>query len=103
MNTLPEQLQQFARLNEYVNEPTIELVFGHVAVNKENMTKILTILAENKVRQFVLAETSSALMDELEAFTEAGCRMVGMKKFSYTVHWGDWSDTREIKGVELAF
>lgn len=99
MNNLAEQLNQFVRLNEYVQEPTIEDV-AWVALNQENMTKILTILAENKVRKFVLAEASSALMDELDAFTEAGCRMVGMKKFSYTDRWGD---TRAIKGVELAF
>ena len=79
-------------------EDISELVIDRTgSLDSEKATKIVEVLKDEGYKEFALADSSSGLMDELFAFTEAGCEISGTVKFNQIRKYG----SKEIKAIGL--
>ena len=84
-------------------EDISELVIdGISSLDSEKATKIVEVLKDEGYKKFSLADSSSGLMDELFAFTEAGCEISGTVKFNQVRKYGNCMiRPKEIKAIGL--
>ena len=79
-----------------------ELVIDGIGIlDSEKATKIVKNVKDEGYKEFALADSSSGLMDELFAFTEAGCEISGTVKFNQVQKYGDIIRSKEIKAIML--
>ena len=80
-----------------------ELVIDGIGIlDSEKATKIVEVLKDEGYKKFALADSSSGLMDELFAFTEAGCEISGTVKFNQVRKYGNCMiKSKEIKAIVL--
>ena len=80
-----------------------ELVIDGIGIlDSEKATKIAEVLKAEGYKKFALADSSSGLMDELFAFTEAGCEISGTVKFNQVRKYGNCMiRSKEIKAIGL--
>ena len=80
-------------------EDVSELVIDGIgSLDSEKATKIVEVIKTEGYKEFALADSSSGLMDELFAFTEAGCEISGTVKFNQVRKHGR---LKEIKAIML--
>ena len=78
------------------------VIDGIGSLDSEKATKILEVLKDEGYKEFALADSSSGLMDELFAFTEAGCEISGTVKFNQVRKYGNCMiKSKEIKAIGL--
>ena len=84
-------------------EGVSELVInGICSLDSEKATKIVEAIKTEGYKEFALADSSSGLMDELFAFTEAGCEISGTVKFNQVRKYGNCMiRSKEIKAIML--
>ena len=84
---------------ENISELVID---GTGSLDSEEATKIVEVLKTEGYKEFALADRSSSLMDELFAFTEAGCEISGTVKFNQVRKYGNCMiRPKEIKAIGL--
>ena len=84
-------------------EDISELVIDGIgSLDSEKAAKIVEVLKAEGYKEFALADSSSSLMDELFAFTEAGCEIFGAVKFNQVRKYGNCMiRSKEIKAIML--
>ena len=84
-------------------EDVSELVIDGIgSLDSEKATKIVEVIKTEGYKEFALADSSSGLMDELFAFTEAGCEISGTVKFNQVRKYGNCMiRSKEIKAIML--
>ena len=83
-------------------EGVSELVIDGIGnLDSEKAAKIVEVIKTEGYKEFALADSSSGLMDELFAFTEAGCEMSGTVKFNQVRKCCDIIRSKEIKAIML--
>ena len=81
------------------SEGVSELVIDGIGnLDSEKAEKIAGVLKNEGYNEFALADSSSGLMDELFAFTGAGCEISGTVKFNQVRKYGR---SKEIKAIML--
>ena len=86
----------------FVEDVSKLVIDGTGSLDSEKAAKIAEVLKAEGYKEFALADSSSGLMDELFAFTEAGCEISGTVKFNQVRKYGNcmiWS--KEIKAIML--
>ena len=75
---------------------------GICSLDSEKAAKIVAVLKDEGYKEFALADSSSGLMDELFAFTGAGCEISGTVKFNQVRKYGNCMiRSKEIKAIML--
>ena len=94
-----EETEMAVRFVEGVPELVID---GIGSLDSEKATKLVEVLKAEGYKEFALADSSSGLMDELFAFTEAGCEISGTVKFNQVRKYGNCMiRSKEIKAIML--
>ena len=84
-------------------EDISELVIDRTGrLDSEKAAKIVEVLKDEGYKEFALADRSSGLMDELFAFTEAGCEISDTVKFNQVRKYENCMImSKEIKAIML--
>ena len=84
-------------------EGVSELVIDGIgSLDSEKAAKIVEVLKAEGYKEFALADSSSGLMDELFAFTEADCEIFGTVKFNHVRKYGNCMiKSKEVKAIML--
>lgn len=71
-------------------------------LDSEEAGKVVEVLKAEGFTEFAISDSSSGLMDELFAFTEAGCQISGAVKVNQVREHSDGStSSKEIKAIAL--
>lgn len=114
MTTFKEQLEELEEISKKIyNASEVGVRFvegvseglvikGIEELDSEEAGKVLEVLKAEGYKEFAIADSSSGLMDELFAFTEAGCQISGAVKFNQVREYSDGStSSKEIKAIAL--
>ena len=86
----------------FVEDISKLVIDGIGSLDSEKAAKIVEALKDEGYNEFALADSSSGLMDELFAFTEAGCEISGTVKFNQVRKYGNCMiRSKEIKTIML--
>lgn len=89
------------RFAEGVSELVIDGMYIY-NLDSENAAKVVEVLKAEGYKEFALADSSSGLMDELFAFTGAGCEISGTVKFNQVREYSNGKTrSKEIKAIAL--
>ena len=87
------------RFAEDVSELVIDGIYN---LDSEKAVKVVEVLKVEGYKEFALADSSSGLMDELFAFTGAGCEISGTVKFNQVREYSNGKTrSKEIKAIAL--
>ena len=87
------------RFAEGVSELVIDGIYN---LDSEKAVKVVEALKAEGYKEFALADSSSGLMDELFAFTEAGCEISGTVKLNQVREYSNGKTrSKEIKAIAL--
>lgn len=103
LEELGEKIYNESGIGVRFAEGVYVLVIKRIAeLDSEEAWKVLRVLKTEGYKSFALADSSSGLMDELFAFTEAGCEILGPVKLNQVREYSDGStDSKEIKAIAL--
>lgn len=88
------------RFAEGVSELVIDGMYYNL--DSENAAKVVEVLKAEGYKEFALADSSSGLMDELFAFTGAGCEISGTVKLDQVREYSNGTKrSRKIKAIAL--
>ena len=84
-------------------EDISELVINGIgSLDSEKAAKIVAVMKDEGYKEFALADSSSGLMDELFAFAEAGCKILGPVKLNQVREYGNGKTrSKKIKAIAL--
>lgn len=103
LEELSEKIYNVSEVGVRFTEGVSELVIKRISeLDSEGAEKVVEVLKAEGYKNFAIADSSSNLMDELFAFTEAGCEISGAMKFNQVREYSDGSTrSKEIKAIVL--
>ena len=82
----------------FVEDVSKLVIDGIGSLDSEKAAKIVEVIKTEGYKEFALDDSSSGLMDELFAFTEAGCEISGTLKFNQVRKYGR---SKKVKAIML--
>lgn len=76
-----------------------ELTFIYTDKQKEDLTQFKDELVKADVKEFILTDNGSALMDILHALDSVNIKVNGLLKFDYR---DKWDDMHTLKGIRMS-
>ena len=87
------------RFAEGLSVLAIDGIYG---LGYEEAVQVVRVLKAEGYTEFALADSSSGLMDELFAFAEAGCKILGPVKLNQVREYGNGKTrSKKIKAIAL--
>lgn len=104
LEELEEKIYNVSEVGVRFVEGVSGLVIKRISeLDNQEAGKVVEALKSEGYNEFAIADSSSNLMDELFAFTGAGCEISGTAKFNQVREYSDGTTrSKEIKAIALA-